>query len=675
MKPEVLSNLDENIDLDYVILPKTHSSMYLMHKYWARKPANIVSEYIKKYTQPGEIVLDPFMGSGVSVLESIFSDRKAIGIDINPVSIFICKNSGISTDLRLMEHAFHYLQQEVEKENSLYKQLYQIRCPTCKNNAEITHIIWENNYNNEVSPQDNDENFQSKILEIRLLCSKCGERIYSDEDPEYSDNIFSELLISEQTLWNSFEKDTFQEIETNFVYPNNEKFLQLRHNLRSTPTLSSLFTKRAIMFLLWLKTKIDAFPSKYETIQDTFRFMLTSALGQASKMVWVIDKRNGKKLKKKQVGSWTHHFFWNPKSFFEVNAWNCFQQRYRKISRGKAEVNKRNIKSSLKFDLAPKFEFLDESHPVLLLNQSIIHSTLPDNSVDFIFSDPPYGDSIQYGELSSLWAAWLGFNMEEYTNQIFNDEIIINTKQNKTLENYHAMLYNAFSQAYRILREDRYMVLTFHNTSSQIRNALIDSVLKAGFDLKQILFQLPPRVSIKSMLHHEGSPIGDYFIRFQKLAQKGRIYYPKYCSTLQSKSEDEIISILVSILTEILQKRGEPTLFVWITNLIDEFLYRFFLFPLPKIDEYIQKIRNQQIFSISENGIWWIKNKSALKGCATPLTQRIDEFLTQNVPKNTNMLKVKSKKQFYFNLVYQQFRGVLTPDKFLVNSLIQQKMN
>ena len=57
---------------------KTHTSMYLMHKYWARKPANVVAEYIKHYSKEGETVLDPFAGSGVTAVEAIKLRRKGI---------------------------------------------------------------------------------------------------------------------------------------------------------------------------------------------------------------------------------------------------------------------------------------------------------------------------------------------------------------------------------------------------------------------------------------------------------------------------------------------------------------------------------------------------------------------------------------------------------------------
>ena len=67
--------------IDYAIVAKTHPSRYLMHRYWARKPHNVVSEYIEHYSKEGDIVLDPFAGSGSTGLAAEQLDRNVVLID------------------------------------------------------------------------------------------------------------------------------------------------------------------------------------------------------------------------------------------------------------------------------------------------------------------------------------------------------------------------------------------------------------------------------------------------------------------------------------------------------------------------------------------------------------------------------------------------------------------
>jgi DNA modification methylase len=68
---------------------ESYTGIYALHKYWSKKPFNIVRHFIKKYSKENDIVLDPFSGSGISIIETILSNRKAIGYDINPAAIFI----------------------------------------------------------------------------------------------------------------------------------------------------------------------------------------------------------------------------------------------------------------------------------------------------------------------------------------------------------------------------------------------------------------------------------------------------------------------------------------------------------------------------------------------------------------------------------------------------------
>ena len=61
------------------------------HKYPAKFIPPLAARLIKEYTQPGDLVGDPFMGSGTTLVEAIINNRRAIGTDINPVAWLISK--------------------------------------------------------------------------------------------------------------------------------------------------------------------------------------------------------------------------------------------------------------------------------------------------------------------------------------------------------------------------------------------------------------------------------------------------------------------------------------------------------------------------------------------------------------------------------------------------------
>ncbi len=68
------------------------TAMYNMHVYWSKKPHTAIRQYIGHYTQPGDLVLDPFCGSGGTALAALLEGRKAIAIDRSPAATFITKN-------------------------------------------------------------------------------------------------------------------------------------------------------------------------------------------------------------------------------------------------------------------------------------------------------------------------------------------------------------------------------------------------------------------------------------------------------------------------------------------------------------------------------------------------------------------------------------------------------
>jgi adenine-specific DNA methylase len=113
--PKKSENLNP-IHIDHAISPQAHIPMYLMHKYWARKPHNVVGEYIEHYSKKGEIVLDPFVGSGVTAIEALKKGRKAVAIDLDPISTFITRMTLIPADPKNIAKAYEEVKRKVRNE-------------------------------------------------------------------------------------------------------------------------------------------------------------------------------------------------------------------------------------------------------------------------------------------------------------------------------------------------------------------------------------------------------------------------------------------------------------------------------------------------------------------------------------------------------------------------------
>jgi adenine-specific DNA methylase len=106
---------------------------------------------------------------------------------------------------------------------------------------------------------------------------------------------------------------------------------------------------------------------------------------------------------------------------------------------------------------------------------SSLRTGLADESVDYIFTDPPFGDNIQYSEVNFIAESWLG----ETTKQ--EDEAIVSKHQGKSVARYQGLLTAAFQEANRILKKGRSMTVVFHSASREVWDALMDSFADSGF--------------------------------------------------------------------------------------------------------------------------------------------------------------------------------------------------
>ena len=73
------------------IAAATHPAEYLLHRYWARKPHNILAAYVRELVPPGGRVVDPFCGSGVLLSEAARAGLEAYGADINPIAVLLSR--------------------------------------------------------------------------------------------------------------------------------------------------------------------------------------------------------------------------------------------------------------------------------------------------------------------------------------------------------------------------------------------------------------------------------------------------------------------------------------------------------------------------------------------------------------------------------------------------------
>ncbi|MES2676079.1 MAG: DNA methyltransferase [Pseudomonadota bacterium] len=117
------------------------------------------------------------------------------------------------------------------------------------------------------------------------------------------------------------------------------------------------------------------------------------------------------------------------------------------------------------------------SGKVIVYNKSSEKMSLQEGSIDYVFTDPPFGDYIPYAEINQINELWLG----NITNR--KKELIVSPSQGKTVVHYEQMMSNVFREIFRVLKPDGMATVVFHSAHSNIWRALVSSYIKAGFSV------------------------------------------------------------------------------------------------------------------------------------------------------------------------------------------------
>lgn len=132
---------------------------------------------------------------------------------------------------------------------------------------------------------------------------------------------------------------------------------------------------------------------------------------------------------------------------------------------------------------------LNYNHPVLRCGDSRKLDFIPDNSVDIVLTDPPYGANVMYSELIDFFHVWnyhssladeMGFTQPLSPKK---NEIVVNSVAGKDFDYYKDGIQTVFEQCYKKLKNNGYLVFSFHDKSLESWLAVLDSIFSAGYSL------------------------------------------------------------------------------------------------------------------------------------------------------------------------------------------------
>jgi adenine-specific DNA methylase len=122
--------------------------------------------------------------------------------------------------------------------------------------------------------------------------------------------------------------------------------------------------------------------------------------------------------------------------------------------------------------------------PALLLGSATRLDAVPDASVDYVFTDPPFGSNIYYADCNLIWESWLGRVTDSTEEAVVNRALTVD-KGGKSLEDYAELMKSSMREMARVLKPGAWATVVFHNTDADVWRAIRDAAVDAGFSFHE----------------------------------------------------------------------------------------------------------------------------------------------------------------------------------------------
>ena len=481
-------------------------SIYTAHSYHTKVPHKAIMRYILHYTDPDDVIFDGFCGTGMTgVAAQLCSDkqtveslgyrvkkddtvldekgqrisrlgpRKAVLLDLSPAATFIAYNYNTPVDVAVFERQAKRVVREVEAE---CVWMYETTHVDGKAKGIINYTVWSDVF----------------------ACPECG---------------------GEMIFWDVAVDKEVGKVRPTFACPH----CSVEHSKRKLERAWETVFDQALGTTLRRAKQVPVLINysvgrkRYEKQPDDDDLALLQKVDESEIPHWfpttpLPDGYNTRQPMQSHGITHVHHFYsrrnlWVLAAIWEhlrtqdlsplcdfwftsTLPWTTRQNRFllSNYFRGGGGVVAPSLPGTLyvsslgletnpleRFKLRIRSARFTASHPGFTVTcQSATQlSYIPDNSVDYIFVDPPFGGNLMYSELNLTTESWLRVRTEA------NPEAIINRVQEKDLLEYLRLMEACFREFFRLLKPGRWMTVEFHNSQNAVWNSIQEAILRAGF--------------------------------------------------------------------------------------------------------------------------------------------------------------------------------------------------
>ncbi len=599
--------------------------LYNAHSYHTKIPPKAIVRYLLHYTKPGDVIYDGFCGTGMTgvatqicqnpetefkkIIEKEMPDikwgaRHAILCDISPIATFIAYNLNNSINKTEFEKEANQILEQVEQECGwMYQTQHtvdgQIQYDTDGTKkpllGKIIYTVWSDvfvcpNCTEELIFWDIAYDKNSDMLDV-FTCTSCKTKITKKElerawitkfDDAQDKNIRQKKQIPVLINYtvtkgrkstrhvkkpDKFDLDLIKQIENTKIrdwYPSNRMAEggETRRNDKTGIThVYHFYTKRNLIIN-------TCFLKKIRNKEKVYKFWFSASQSRLTNLNRYMKQHN------RHVGPLSGTLY-QSSTPVEISPFYFFSDKI--------------------FDLPE----IKETHKKIISTQSSTKiPQIPNNSIDYIFTDPPFGANLMYSELNFIQESWL----KVMTNN--KDEAIMNDTQKKDLAEYQKLMTDCFSENHRILKPGRWMTVVFHNSQNSVWITIQEALEKAGFVIADVRTLDKKKGTTIQLSNQSGAVDKDLVIS----AYKPFGGLEQYFESLQSGTEEG----------------------VW--KFIDEHLKHL---PIPGIeDNYIQKLAERQKFLLFDRMVAF----HIQKGLRVPMSAaEFYEKLHQKYPERDDM--------------------------------------
>ena len=508
------------------------SAFYLAHSYHTKVPPEAISPFIEFYTKPGDVVLDPFCGSGMTGVAATLLGRRSILNDLSPAAIHLTWNHTRPCDPDALAEGFAKIEARIGATlSSLYRTvssdgadalIYWTLWSTKHQCSECTHefLLWETidrvsgRLGNAISCPACKTLLKRSQLEVRG--SVPSWIAYGTPDGRRAEKAPSPSDIERALSFKRSAIDAwYPEVP---LGPDREMYVRCALQLQGIKSVADFYTPRNLyaLALIWREISIV----NDDRVRRALAFAFTNTAWHGTRM----RRFNARGGQRPLTGT-----LYIPQLSSEVNVFE--------VLRNKIASLKRYYRS---------YQIHGAELPAVTLGSATNLDGIPDGSIDYVFTDPPFGSNIFYADCNLIWESWLGRLTNVADEAVVNRSLRVDSG-GKSLAQYSSLIAGAMREIARVLKPGGWATVVFHSTDAAVWQVIRVAAESAGFSFHEAASLDRQQQSHKG---YKGRSGAEDVAHFDVIFNLRKSIATHHATSAKSIAEHDLSKLVASVLEE-----------------------------------------------------------------------------------------------------------------------------